>query len=70
MPTPLFPEAPRCAHAERLAAIGSVWACGTVSSLWCAPAGLLKARNTRRHPGMAMSIVDCANAYEEVPIRA
>ena len=62
MPTPVFPEAPRYAHAGRLATIGSVWRSRDSEQLVvCTGKVSLKARNRRRHPRMAMSIVDCAN---------
>ena len=81
MPTALSPEIkhlidrPNFAHLATLMADGSpqtdpVWVGRENEHLEvCTGEGSLKAKNTRRDPRVAMSIVDFANPYEEVQIR-
>jgi PPOX class probable F420-dependent enzyme len=81
MPIPLSPEVkhlidrPNFAHLATLMPDGSpqsvpVWV-GRESEhlVVCTGEGSLKAKNTRRDPRVAMSIVDFANPYEGVQIR-
>ena len=81
MPTPLPAEAkalidrPNFAHLATLMADGSphsvpVWVGRDGDHLLvCTSEGSLKGRNTRRHPRVALSIVDLHNPYEEVQLR-
>jgi len=81
MPTPLSPEVrhlidrPNFAHLATLMPDGSpqsvpVWVGRDNEHLVvCTGEGSLKAKNTRRDPRVAISIVDFADPYEEVQIR-
>ena len=81
MPTPLSAEAkalidrPNFAHLATLMEDGSpqsvpVWVGREGDRLLvCTGEGSLKARNTRRDPRVALSIVDFHNPYEEVQLR-
>lgn len=81
MPTTLSPEVkhlidrPNFAHLATLMADGSpqsvpVWVGREGERLIvCTGEGSLKAKNTRRDPRVALSVVDFANPYEEVQIR-
>ena len=81
MPVSLSPEAkalidrPNFAHLATLMEDGSpqsvpVWVGREGDRLFvCTGEGSLKARNTRRDPRVALSIVDFHNPYEEVQLR-
>lgn len=81
MPTALSPEVkqlvdrPNFAHLATLMSDGSpqsvpVWIGRETDHLViCTGEGSLKAKNTRRDPRVALSIVDFTNPYEEVQIR-
>jgi len=81
MPVPLSPEAkalidrPNFAHLATLMEDGSpqsvpVWVGREGDRLLvCTGEGSLKARNTRRDPRVALSIVDFHDPYEEVQLR-
>jgi PPOX class probable F420-dependent enzyme len=81
MPVPLSPEVkqlidrPNFAHLATLMPDGSpqsvpVWIGREGEQLViCTGEGSLKAKNTRRDPRVAVSIVDFSNPYEEVQIR-
>jgi PPOX class probable F420-dependent enzyme len=81
MPEPLPAEAkalidrPNFAHLATLMVDGSpqsvpVWVGREGDRLLvCTSEGSLKARNTRRNPRVALSMVDMQNPYEEVQIR-
>jgi PPOX class probable F420-dependent enzyme len=81
MPTALSPEVkqlidrPNFAHLATLMSDGSpqsvpVWIGREADHLViCTGEGSLKAKNTRRDPRVALSIVDFTNPYEEVQIR-
>jgi PPOX class probable F420-dependent enzyme len=81
MPNPLSPEAKELIDRPNFAHLATLMPDGTPQStpVWlgrhgehlviCTSDGSLKARNTRRDPRLALSIVDFDNPYEEVQIR-
>ena len=81
MPSPLSPEAKKLIDRPNFAHLATLMPDGTPQStpVWlgregeylviCTSDGSLKARNTRRDPRLALSIVDFDNPYEEVQIR-
>jgi PPOX class probable F420-dependent enzyme len=81
MPNPLSPEAKELIDRTNFAHLATLMPDGTPQStpVWlgrqgehlvvCTSEGSLKARNTRRDPRLALSIVDFDNPYEEVQIR-
>jgi PPOX class probable F420-dependent enzyme len=81
MPNPLSPEAKKLIDRRNFAHLATLMPDGTPQStpVWlgregehlviCTSDGSLKARNTRRDPRLALSIVDFDNPYEEVQIR-
>jgi len=81
MPNPLSPEAKKLIDRPNFAHLATLMPDGTPQStpVWlgregehlviCTSDGSLKARNTRRDPRLALSIVDFDNPYEEVQIR-
>ena len=81
MPNTLSPEAKKLIDRPNFAHLATLMPDGTPQStpVWlgrevehlviCTSDGSLKARNTRRDPRLALSIVDFDNPYEEVQIR-
>jgi PPOX class probable F420-dependent enzyme len=81
MPKVLSPEAKKLIDGPNFAHLATLMPDGTPQStpVWlgrqgehlviCTSDGSLKARNTRRDPRLALSIVDFDNPYEEVQIR-
>ena len=81
MPNPLSPEAKELIDRPNFAHLATLMPDGTPQStpVWlgrqgehlviCTSDASLKARNTRRDPRLALSIVDFDNPYEEVQIR-
>jgi PPOX class probable F420-dependent enzyme len=81
MPNPLSPEAKKLIDRPNFAHLATLMPDGTPQStpVWlgregdhlviCTSDGSLKARNTRRDPRVALSLVDLDNPYEEVQIR-
>jgi PPOX class probable F420-dependent enzyme len=81
MPNALSPEAKKLIDRANFAHLATLMPDGTPQStpVWlgregehlviCTSDGSLKARNTRRDPRLALSIVDFDNPYEEVQIR-
>jgi len=81
MPNPLSPEAKKLIDRPNFAHLATLMPDGTPQStpVWlgregehlviCTSDGSLKARNTRRDPRLALSVVDFDNPYEEVQIR-
>src|SRR5437660_12724883 len=81
MPKVLSPEAKELIDGPNFAHLATLMPDGTPQStpVWlgredeylviCTSDGSLKARNTRRDPRLALSIVDFDNPYEEVQIR-
>jgi len=81
MPTTLSPEAKRLIDRPNFAHLATLMNDGSPQSVpvWigregehlvvCTGEGSLKARNTRRDPRVALSIVDMENPYEELQIR-
>jgi PPOX class probable F420-dependent enzyme len=81
MPNVLSPEAKKLIDGPNFAHLATLMPDGTPQStpVWlgredeylviCTSDGSLKARNTRRDPRLALSIVDFDNPYEEVQIR-
>ena len=81
MPNVLSPEAKKLIDRPNFAHLATLMPDGTPQStpVWlgregehlvlCTSDGSLKARNTRRDPRLALSIVDFDNPYEEVQIR-
>ena len=81
MPTALSPEVKRLIDRPNFAHLATLMPDGSPQSVpvWvgresehlvvCTGEASLKARNTRRDPRVAISIVDFANPYEEVQIR-
>lgn len=68
-------DRPNFAHLATLMSVGSpqsvpVWIGGEGEQfIICTGEGSLKAKNTKRDPRVALSIVDFTNPYEEVQIR-
>ena len=81
MPNPLSPEAKELIDRPNFAHLATLMPDGTPQStpvllgrqgehlVICTSDGSLKARNTRRDPRLALSIVDLDDPYEEVQIR-
>ena len=81
MPTTLSPEAKKLVDRPNFAHLATLLPDGSPQStpVWiglegehlvvCTSDGSLKAKNTRRDPRVALSIVDSENPYEEVQIR-
>jgi PPOX class probable F420-dependent enzyme len=81
MPTALSPEVKQLVDRPNFAHLATLMPDGSPQSVpvWigregdhlviCTGEGSLKAKNTRRDPRVALSIVDFANPYEEVQIR-